>query len=846
MSLSIIRVTFDPINPNANRVGKVVFKRAKGIHSHQIKNVMLKHNIRIFRRLLLKSPGQAAVNLLGLIIAFTSTLLIYLHLKQELSYDRFHSDSADTYRIAWYGGNPQTRTPHPMAASIKADLPEVVEAVSLSPLYGPGLTKTSFRFKNRENNVVFDEPEGYLVDTTFFKVFDFPFVEGNAAALEKVGGLLISESMAQRFFGNESAIGKFLAFDASERLLEVVAVLKDPPINSHFRFNFLMSYMTAKARNPNDGWFKWGDFGHFNYIKLQPGTDAKVVEDKIPGWITKFIEASDEQIRQLESGEIGFRLQPIESIHLHSHLRWELGENSDISYLYLYGLSALIILVVSIINFVNISTARSMERLKEVGIKKTLGAFKAQLFRQFLTESAITVLLAMGIAIGLAYWLVPSFNNLMKSQLSTEMLSDPSLFIAMILLAFIVTLLAAFYPAMYLSSLDAGSVLKGQRMGGKSNQAGRNILLGIQFVMSILLISGSLLIHKQIKYMKEKDLGFDREQTLVVRIKEDDELVPRLQTVKSEMLSDPNIRQVAAVSNVPGGQFNYNPIFWDQAPEDRIVAGEFLVDYEAMELLGLDLVAGRGFSKSFLSDSAGTSYILNETAVARLNLEDPIGQRITWDDDDRMKEGTIVGVVSDFHFKSLHEAISPIIMQIYPDDYNFLVIKTAGSALDQTIQHIQQVYAKYDPVSSFEYEILDQSLDALYQEESRTLDIITIFSTISIFLSIAGLIGVALVVIRRRIKEIGIRKVLGASIPQILWLLNVRYLIVAAVAIAIAVPATLFFMEQWLNNFTFQVAIDPLIFLGTSMGILLVIIGTISLISFRSSNSNPVKSLRYE
>lgn len=786
------------------------------------------------------------INLLGLVIAFTSTLLIYGHLKHELSFDSFHSQAADTYRIAWYGASPQTRTPHPMAQTIKADLPEVVEAVSLSPLYGPGLTKTTFRFKNMENNVVFDEPEGYLVDTTFFDVFDFQFVEGSAAALEKVGGLLISQSMAQRFFGEESPIGKFLAFGADEALLEVVAVLQDPPSNSHFRFNFLLSYVTAKARNPFDNWYQWGDFGHFNYIRLSPGTDPKTVEDKIPDWITKFVQATDEQIRQLEAGEIGFRLQPIESIHLHSHLRWELDENSDISYVYLYGLSALIILVVSVINFVNISTARSMERLKEVGIKKTLGAIKGQLFRQFLTESAIIVIVAMGAALALAYGLIPSFNQLIKAQLSTEMLMEPGLVLVMLLLAVLVTWLAAFYPAMYLSALDAGSILKGQASGGKSSQTGRNVLLGIQFFMSILLISGSLMIHRQIRFMKEKDLGFDQERTMVVRIKDDDELVPRLETVKTELLADPNVRQVAAVSNVPGGQFNFNPIFWNQAPEDRIGAGEFLVDYDAIELMGLEMVAGRAFSKSFLADSAGTSFILNEAAVQRLNLENPVGQRITWDDDDRMKEGTVVGVVSDFHFKSLHEAISPIIMQVDPNDFNFLLIKTQGAQLNSTIAHVQQVYARYDPISSFEYELLDQSIDELYQEEARTLDIITLFSGISIFLSIAGLIGVALVVIRRRIKEIGIRKVLGASISQILWLLNIRYLIIATVAIFLAIPATLYFMGQWLNNFTFQAEISAFIFIITALGILLVIFLTISLISYRSSRSNPVKSLRYE
>ena len=807
---------------------------------------MLKYNFKIFLRLLRKNPAHNLINLLGLVIAFTCSTLIYLHLSHELSYDQHHKNAEDIYRIAWYGSNPQTRTPHPMAEAMKADMPEVAQAVSLSPLYGPGLTKTTFRFKNPENNRIFDEPEGYLVDTTFFDIFNFKFLAGNATGLEKVGGLFISESMAQRFFGEADPMGQYLAFDNDENLLEVVGIYEDVTSNSHFKPNFMLSYVTAKAFNPTDNWYLWGDFGHFNYLRLSPGTDPKIVEAKIPGWITKFVEASDEQLRQLESGQIGFRLQPITDIHLHSHLRWELDENSDISYVYLYSISALFILLISVINFVNMSTAKSIERLKEVGIKKTLGAFKRQLFSQFLTEAAIIVCLALVISWALSYGLIPQFNTLVKGQLTVAMLFSPILLTVLAVLGLSITALAAFYPALHLSALDPGKILKGMSTSLGGGNTARNLLLGVQFFMSILLISGSLLIHRQISYMKNTDLGFDKESTLVVRIKEDDELVPRLQTVKSELLTDPNIKQVAAVSNVPGGQFNHNPVFWSEAPDNQVTMGEFLMDYEAIDLLGLELKAGRAFNKSFLADSAGTSYILNEAAVRQLNLEDPIGKRINWDDDDHMKVGTVVGVISDFHFKSLHEPISPVIMQIYPDDYNFLLIRTQGTELINTIDHIQGIYQKYDPINSFEYYLLDSSLDALYQEESRTLDMVTLFSVISIFLSIAGLVGVATVVIRKRIKEIGIRKVLGASIAQILWLLNLRYLFIASISILVAVPSSVYLLSIWLNNFTFRVNVDPLIYLLTAGGILASILVTISLISYKGSVSNPVKSLRHE
>ena len=807
---------------------------------------MFKHNIRIFRRLLFKNPAYSLVSFTGLVLAFATTILIALHLRHELSYDRFHHHAEDIYRVAWFGANPQTRTPHPMAAAMKAEMPEVTEAVSLSPLYGPGLTKAAFRFKNPQNNIVYDEPEGYLVDSTFFKVFDFEFVSGGPETLKQVGALLITEGMAQRFFGEEDPMGKILAFGNDENPLQVAAVLKDPPSNSHFRFNYLISYVTTKAFNPGDNWYKWGDFGHFNYLRLSPGTDHKTVEAKLPTWIQKYVEGTDEQMRQLESGEIGFRLQPITSIHLNSHIRWELDENSDQSYIYLYGLSALFILLISAINFVNLNTARSMERLKEVGIKKTLGAVKGALFRQFLTEALLTVAVALLLAFVVANALIPAFNELVKGQVSSQWSGQLWLMPWMLLMGLIISFVASSYPAFYLNAIDPGKILKGLSPNSLGGGHARNILLGIQFFMTLLLVSGSLIIQGQIKFLKEKELGFDKENTVVVRIKEDDEIVPRLETVKAELKANPQINKVTAVSNVPGGQFNHNPVFPKNDPENQVTLGEFLVDYDTFDALGLEMASGRNFQKQFLSDSAGTSYILNETAVKRFNLTNPVGQRLMWDDDDQMREGTIVGVVKDFHFKSLHEAISPIIMQIYPDDYNFLLIKTQGGALEATLDHIQQIYAKYDPLNSFEYYLLDASIANLYREESRTLDLATLFAAISIFLSLAGLIGVASLVIRKRIKEIGIRKVLGASLHQLLWILTRKYLVIALLSLAVAIPFSYYLLNQWLNGFTYQQAINPLLFVVTGVGLIAIIMATISGISMRVSRSNPVQSLRQE
>ncbi len=811
---------------------------------------MLKNNLKVFLRVLIKNPLFSLINVLGLVLAFTLSSLIYLHINHEMSYDSFHERSEDIHRVAWMSDNPQTRTPHPMAQAMKNDFPEVEAAVSLSPVYGPGLTKTTTRFVNKENNIVFDEPEGYLVDTTFFDVFSFEFISGDPTVLEKVGGLLISESMAKRFYGEEDPIGKFLAYGNEELPLEVVAVLKDPPLNSHFRFNFIVSYVTTKSLNPNQGWFQWGDFGHFNYVKLSSGVDKKDLERRMPQWLLKYLPPRNEEARnsyrRMEAGEIGFALQPIESIHLESHLRWELDANSDYSYIYIYGISGVFILLISVINFVNLSTARSIERLKEIGVRKTLGAFKGQLFRQFLFESVAFVFTSLMASIGLMVMVLPAFNALVKGQISETMVWSSGLLIPLFMIALVIAALAAFYPSIYLNSIDPGKILKGMSPNSLKGGVARNLLLGIQFFMSVLLISGSLFIHDQISFLKEKELGFDKENLLVVRIKEDDEIVPRLKAFKSRLYEDPNIQNVTAVSNIPGGQFNYNPSYWDQDELNSVLIGEFLVDYDVFETLDLEIVKGRKFDQSYASDSAGVNYIINETAARNYNLEDPLGKRIFYDDDDRMKPGTIVGVVKDFHFKSLHEAIKPIIMQIYPDDYNFLMIKTQGADLERTVNHIQEVYNSYDPLNSFEYYFLDGRIEELYKEESRTLDLVSLFSVISIFLSVAGLIGVALMVLRKRIKEIGIRKVLGASVAQILLLLNLKYLKIAVVSLLVAIPSTYYFIAGWLNNFTYQTPMNPLIFLITATGILGTILLTISVLSLKTSRSNPTRALRYE
>ena len=374
---------------------------------------MYRNYFKFALRSMWRQKASTAFNLLGLVLAFIVCGLIYLHVQQELSYDKFHDRSEDIYRVAWMNKNPQTRTPHPMAQAMVNDLPEVEAAVSLSPIYGPGLTKISIPITLEAKQITFEETNGFFIDTTFFKVFDFNFIEGiEKDAVNVINGVILSESMAKKYFGSERAVGNRLSFGASTDMLEVVGIVEDAPVTSHFHFDFLITYVTLKSMQTNDPWMSWADFGHFNYVKLKAGAIEEAVEAKIPEWIPKYLDWSEDNLAGLADGTDRFDLQPITDIHLKSNIRWELETNSSMTYLIIYGLSGLFILLISIINFVNLSTARSAQRLKEVGVKKAIGARRGELLSQFIFESTLTTYIALGLSLLAINGLESRFNNL--------------------------------------------------------------------------------------------------------------------------------------------------------------------------------------------------------------------------------------------------------------------------------------------------------------------------------------------------------------------------------------------------------------------------------------------------
>ena len=791
-----------------------------------------------------RQKAGTAFNLLGLILAFTVCGLIYLHVQQEVSYDNFHDRSEDIYRVAWMNENPQTRTPHPMAQAMVNDLPEVESAVSISPIYGPGLTKQTIKLTLEKENISFNEPDGFFVDSTFFDVFDFKFLEGNPeTALNTSWGVILSKSTAERYFGDKPAIGNRLSFDINTDMLEVVGVVEDAPANSHFHYNFLISYVSLKSLGFNDPWMSWGDFGHFNYVKLKAGSTEVAVEAKIPNWISTYLDWPEEGLEDLIQGIDRFDLQPITSIHLNSNIRWELEANSSYTYLFIYGVSGLFILLISVINFVNLSTARSAQRLKEVGVKKAIGAKKSELLSQFVFETILTTYLSLGLSLLVIYNLEAQFNNLVKGQIDVSQILTANSLIFLIAVGTITALIAAVYPSIYLNAQKPGDILKGltgTKIGGAKV---RNTLLGIQLVAAIVMISGSLIINGQINYLKNKDLGFRQDQIAYIALADYEN---KSEVIKNNMLKISGVESIAALSNVPGGQFNQHPIYLEDAPDNQVDASEIFLDDDAMNVLGLEVIDGRMLDETMAADSAGVSFIINETAVKELGLKEPVGKNLFWVDNENLVKGKIIGVVKDFHFKSLHVPIRPLIMMSRPSGFNYLVASLDADNYSSIIPRLEEEYGKVFPSTDFDMKFLDTEIESLYQEESRTLLLTSLLSGISIFLSIAGLIGIVMIAIKQRVKEIGIRKVLGASIGQILALINGKFLIISGVASLVGIPITWILMSNWLDNFTYQNGINPFAFILTTVGLILLIFITISAIAIKTAKGNPSLALRNE
>jgi putative ABC transport system permease protein len=615
----------------------------------------------------------------------------------------------------------------------------VENGVSISPIWGVGLTRPEHTVKYLDKR--FEEKEFLSADSNFFDVFPISFVEGSPMdALKIPYGLVISQSTALKYFGTEPALGKTFKIDGDVNLT-ITGVTIDVPHNTHFTYDFLVSYVTMKALDLEDNegtlsdYYTWNDFGHFNYILLESGADPRQVEEKIMEWLPNYIDFTPEIIEEIARNRVELILQPVTEIHLRSHMVWELGNNGNIVYVYAFSATALLILIIAILNFINLSTARSARRARETGVRKTMGAFRRQLISQFLGESLLLTLMAVVLAAILVEVLMPAFSSFTGKDFSRIISDWPVNILVLLFVTVFVGLLSGSYPSVYLSSFLPAHILKGITGIAQSKIRLRKILVIIQFAISVFLIIAALGIGDQLRYIQSKNLGININQVVVIPLRSAP-IQNQFAAFRQTLLQNPGILNVSGISNIPGGQFNNNDVVWKD-PQQYINSSEMWVDDEFINLMEIDITAGRGFSSEFSADSIA-SFILNETACKRLNITDPIGEIITWEGDyPGTIHGKVIGVVKDFNYKSLHDDIAPLIIQRVNENWQraFLLIRITSKEMSGTLRYIEKTWKQFEPDLGFKYTFFDEDFTALYEAEDRMAIVFRIFTLLGIMLA---------------------------------------------------------------------------------------------------------------
>ena len=807
---------------------------------------MLKNYLHVALRNLKNHKAFSFINIIGLAAGIACCIAILLYVQDELSYDRFNTKAEQIYRVhfrAFLNNRDlnQAISCAPLKAILIKDFPEVVSAARIAANFG----STVLRYKEK----VFDEKRIYAADSTFFNVFTADFVQGDArTALTRPGTVVISKAMANKYFGTENPIGKILNADRRTDLI-VAGVVKEFPRNSHFHFDFLTSLVGMTERKGDN--INWLNNDYYTYVLLREGTDQILFQKKLNEDIRENISlqlkaVTGATLDQFESSgnKIGYFLQPLTSIHLNSHLDFEIEPNSDVSYIFIFSAIAIAILLIACINFMNLSTARSDRRAKEVGIRKTLGSSKARLIVQFMTESTIISLIAVFLAVGLVEILLPFFNTITGKEVSLGIFDNVYSIPLLLLFAIVVGILAGSYPAFYLSSFLPVHILKSGSRKASRKSVLRSALVIFQFTVSIVLFIGTFIIYNQLKYIQEKNLGLSKDQVLIVS--KADVLGAQMEPFEQELSGCPGVVRISNSSSIPGSIYDVN--VWQVksgASQDAQTAMMTMKsDYEYAGVYKLEMAEGRFFSKDHPSDSAGV--VLNEAGVKALGIKDPIGKIVIRPGNISRYE--VIGVMKDFNYESLHEKIRPLAISLFNrGEYSrFVSARVFPGDYQNTISSLERVWKKYAGNTVFQYNFLDQNLQSLYLSDQRAGKIAATFSALALLIACLGLLGLAAFITEQRTKEIGIRKVLGASVSEVIALLSSEFMKWVLIANIVAWPLAYYAMSKWLQNFAYRVNMNIWIFVASGALALIVALCTVSSQAIKAAMVNPVESLHYE
>ncbi len=799
--------------------------------------VMFKNYFKIALRNIFRHKGYSFINISGLAIGMACCLLILVFIQDELSYDKYHEKADRIYRVVieWFNSDGSTslylgHVAPPYKDLLVTDFGEIESAVRFREI--GSIIGSRGEKKYEENRFFFAEESA-------FDIFDIPFILGDPeTALSEPGTIILTKNTAFKYFGDEDPINKVIEFDFGrvQAPMRISGVIEDVPENSHFHFDILCSFKTYEMYATDLESFSSNNYA--TYILLPEGYDIKKLNAAIPAFIDRHVGENQSSGRLL-------RFQRLNDIHLHSHLDSEIEANSDIKYVYILSAIAFFILLIACFNFMNLATARSVGRAKEVGLRKVVGAEKLQLIRQFLGETLLLSFISLTFAIVLFLMSLPWFRDFTGKVLYFDIERSLFLLTSMIGITVFVGLAAGIYPAFFLSSFQPVRVLRGALGSGSGNSLFRRVLVVFQFSLSIILIICMSIVFNQLKYVQNANLGFEKEH--VVLLNPSPEMVQKYDAVRDRMLQDPNILSVAASSRVPSGRLldssGARVINGDNQERVEFRVANVRVSHEYISTYNMEMAAGRDFSTEYSTDTL-QAFILNETAVEKLGWtpEEAIGKAFLYG----RRNGEIIGVVKDFHFESMHQPITPIIFYLNPGSYGVFSVRISPDNISESLEFLRNLWAEYRPNYPFSYRFVDERFNRQYIAEEKLGEIFRYFSALAVFIACLGLFGLASFTSERRTKEIGIRKVLGATTPSIINLLTREFAKLVLISNLTAWPIAYFAMERWLREFAYRIDIGLLSFLTATFIALVIALLTVSFQAVKTALSNPVKALRHE
>ena len=773
---------------------------------------------------------------MGLVTALTVFIIIVLYIQHEFSFDRYHVNKDRIYRIvrqeskSFNSDNISSVTRPVLATALRENYPEIT---SVAQFFNANMVR-------RADNILIGVGEQNVVEESVwgaspeaFEIFTFKTIQGNPKEfLKNKGTAIISQSIAKKYYGDQNPIGELLLY-RGEFPFSITGVIADMPVKSHFRMNIMLDYESLIEIE------KVGQTNFHSYTYLMLNREG---EKEKEAFEAKLAKLTDKDLNEKDNGrrQTQFKLQALKDIYLHSDFKYDLGAANDSRKLYIILLIAFLILGIASINYVNLNIAKAFKRIKEIGVRKTTGARRGQVITQFLFESVGLSFIALLISLAFVAYLLPIFSNFLDTQLRFDLFQQSWVLPFLLGLGLLIGILSGAYPALVVSSFPTSMVVKGGHWKGAGNNWLRNLLVVVQYTISGILIIGTLIIASQLKYIQNKDMGYQRDQILIMNIK-DDQIRGKLPTFKEELRKIPNVMMVASSSETPNSIGMSGDAQWPGRPnEENIRLSTSFIDYDYLNLYEIPLVEGRGFSRAFSNEKK--SILINESAVKALGWDQPLGRKmITWPGD----TAQVVGIVNDFHQQSLHSDIKPL--QFFFEDYTRTVsVKISGENIPQTLSSIEQVYQSFSPKYPFDYSFFDEVFFQAYERDLKTAQMASWAALLTIIIACLGLYGLSSYAAELRTKEIGIRKVLGASISSILLLLSREFLLMTLTAFLIAIPLGYWIMIQWLNNFSYHISLSATPFALSFLAMLLITMLTIGVLILRAARNNPVDALHYE